>query len=243
MAQPIHQQGVDLERVKSRSPSTPYATVIVRLRDDFSDKTPKAQVARMHQNMEMQSGFMNRVARLNGHVKLIARVQRVMNAVFLEVDRKMLPALAQDPSVVRIVPVADYRLDLTETVPYIGGTVLHAAGFDGTGVRVAILDSGADYTHYNLFGSGDPNDFANNDPNVIEPGTFPTSKIVGGYDFVGGVWPNGPLAPDIPIRSISPATARTSPTSSAGVTASRRAPRSTRSRSARQSPAPAAAWR
>lgn len=27
--------------------------------------------------------------------------------------------------------------------------------------------------------------YESNDPNVIEPGTFPTDKVVGGFDFVG----------------------------------------------------------
>ena len=67
---------------------------------------------------------------------------------------------------------------------------------DGTGVRVAVLNSGIDYTHYNLGGSGNVADFTNNNPTIIEPGTFPTAKVVGGYDFVGEVWPGGALAPD-----------------------------------------------
>lgn len=61
-------------------------------------------------------------------------------------------------------------------------------GYDGTGVRVAVLDSGIDYTHAALGGSGDPAEYAANDPSIIEPGTFPTAKVVGGYDFVGSNW-------------------------------------------------------
>ena len=58
-------------------------------------------------------------------------------------------------------------------------------GLYGKGIKVAVLDSGIDYTHAELGGSGNPADFAANDPNIIEPGTFPTAKVVGGYDFVG----------------------------------------------------------
>ena len=94
------------------------------------------------------------------------------------------------------IAVAGYDLDLTETVPYIGGTVVHAAGYTGVGVRVAVLDSGIDYYHANLGGSGDPAEYAADDPNIIEPGTFPTAKVVGGFDFVGPDWPNSDLAPD-----------------------------------------------
>ncbi|MGD2159361.1 MAG: S8 family serine peptidase, partial [Anaerolineales bacterium] len=45
-------------------------------------------------------------------------------------------------------------------------------------------------------GSGNPADYAADDPTIIEPGTFPTAKVVGGYDFVGNVWPGGDLLPD-----------------------------------------------
>ncbi|MBE0688146.1 MAG: S8 family serine peptidase, partial [Anaerolineaceae bacterium] len=53
-----------------------------------------------------------------------------------------------------------------------------------------------DYLHAAFGGSGDPAEFAANDPSVVEPGTFPTAKVVGGYDFVGSIWPNGPEMPD-----------------------------------------------
>ncbi|MEO1335520.1 MAG: S8 family serine peptidase, partial [Myxococcota bacterium] len=73
---------------------------------------------------------------------------------------------------------------------------VQAAGVDGTGVRVAVLDSGIDYLHADLGGSGDVAEYEANDVNVVEPGTFPTAKVVGGFDFVGEVWPDGPLQPD-----------------------------------------------
>jgi subtilisin family serine protease len=119
-----------------------------------------------------------------------------LNAVFVEVDAAVLESLAQDSRVVRIAPVGNYEMDLSETVPYIGASAVQATGVDGKGIKVAVLDSGIDYTHIAFGGSGNPADFAANNPNVIEPGTFPTAKVVGGYDFVGSVWPNGPEAPD-----------------------------------------------
>jgi minor extracellular serine protease Vpr len=147
-----------------------------------------------------QNAFLNDVLALDPSAQVFARVQMVLNAVFVQVDAAVLPQLAQDPRVVRIAPVGDYELDLSETVPYIGASAVHAGGFDGSGIKVAVLDSGIDYTHAALGGSGDPADYANNDPTIIEPGTFPTAKVVGGYDFVGGVWTGGagspPLMPD-----------------------------------------------
>jgi subtilisin family serine protease len=87
-------------------------------------------------------------------------------------------------------------MDLSETVPYIGASAVQDTGFDGSGIKVAVLDSGIDYTHSALGGSGDPADYASNDSTIVEPGTFPTAKVVAGYDFVGSLWPNDVELPD-----------------------------------------------
>ena len=55
----------------------------------------------------------------------------------------------------------------------------------GQGHVVADVDTGIDYTHKNFGGRGTLNAYNQNDPNVIEPGSFPTNKVIGGYDFVG----------------------------------------------------------
>jgi subtilisin family serine protease len=140
------------------------------------------------------------VSALDPNAQEIARVQKVLNAVFLEIDASVLPQLAKDPAVERIAPVGSYEMDLSETVPYIGATAVQGMGYDGSGVRVAVLDSGIDYTHAALGGSGDPADFDANDPTIIEGGSFPTAKVIGGYDFVGSDWFGGagspPEAPD-----------------------------------------------
>ena len=62
----------------------------------------------------------------------------------------------------------------------------------GKGVRVAILDTGIDYTHRIFGGPGTPDAFlaayglnSSSPENRQRDGLFPTSKIVDGYDFVG----------------------------------------------------------
>jgi subtilisin family serine protease len=143
---------------------------------------------------QKQAVLLSQIAGLGGLA--LGRVNKAYNAVIVEVDASQIDAIATLPNVIAINPLGRYEVDLSETVPYIGAAAVQAAGVDGTGVRVAVLDSGIDYTHYNLGGSGNVADFTGNNPTTIEAGTFPTAKVVGGWDFVGETWPNGLLAPD-----------------------------------------------
>ena len=141
-----------------------------------------------------QNEAMNQIVALGGVET--GRVFIAYNALIVRIDASQLLSVAALPGVISIRPVADYELDLTETVPYIGATSVQNSGFDGTGVKVAVLDSGIDYTHYNLGGSGNLADYEAAygvdiyDPrNTTTDGLFPTAKVIGGYDFVGDLWP------------------------------------------------------
>jgi minor extracellular serine protease Vpr len=201
LSSPLEVSGSGLEMLGRGPFGEEPGKVIIRLSaDSVAEAKAKGKATAPGQVKKeaeaQQASFLDRVFDVDPNARVIAQVQVVMNAVFVELDASALPILANDPAVVRIAPVANYELDLSETVPYIGASAVQAAGYDGTGVDVAVLDSGIDYYHADLGGSGDPADYAADDPTIIEPGTFPTAKVVGGYDFVGEQWPNGPLAPN-----------------------------------------------
>ncbi len=104
-------------------------------------------------------------------------------------------------SVVAVRRMGNYELDLNDTVPFIGAAELQDMGFDGTGIKVAVLDDGADYTHIKLGGPGtvEAYDACAADPTVIgetDCPYFPNDKIVGGYDFTGA-W-DGTSIPETP---------------------------------------------
>lgn len=129
--------------------------------------------------------------------KVLANLRVSLNAVVVETDASLIPALGKRPEVVMINPVGTYELDLSETVPYIGATAVQESGYTGAGVTVAVLDSGIDYTHFNLGGEGTLEAYEAAygtepaDPrNTTRDGLFPTAKVVDGYDFVGEDWPN-----------------------------------------------------
>jgi subtilisin family serine protease len=73
----------------------------------------------------------------------------------------------------------------TNSVKFIGGDDAHAAGITGKGIVVGVIDTGVDYTHAMFGGAGTAAAFTANDPNVIEAGSFPTAKVIGGIDLVG----------------------------------------------------------
>lgn len=127
-----------------------------------------------------------------------SRVSKVHNAVIFSTKVSTLPQIAAITGVTSVRPVGTYSMSLTNTVPYIGATALQTAGLTGAGIKVAVLDSGIDYTHYNLGGSGSAADYAAAiaNPAVVPSGLFPTAKVIGGYDFVGTAWPKGPRTED-----------------------------------------------
>jgi hypothetical protein len=187
--------------------------VLVRLRGQSvagsSESVSRDQV------LAEQAAFVDRILARAPSVEVSGSAQLALNAVVLNVDAADLLALAADTAVVRVVQVANYEQDLSETVPYIGADTAHSVGARGQGVRVAVIDSGVDYTHAALGGPGTqaayeaawapiPAPPANpipvltsggylviDDPaTAADDGLFPSSKVVGGFDFVGERWPN-----------------------------------------------------
>jgi hypothetical protein len=169
-----------------------------------------------------QADFIARALDAAPATEVIGSVQLVLNAVFLDIDSADLPDIARDLSVTRIVGTGNYQHDLSETVPYIGASTAHSLGARGDGVRVAVIDSGIDYTHRNLGGPGTQAAYeaawapipvapaaaipvvapgtgylVTDDPGTTaDDGLFPSAKVIGGWDFVGESWPNTALQPD-----------------------------------------------
>ncbi|MFQ5782920.1 MAG: S8 family serine peptidase [Nitrosopumilus sp.] len=55
---------------------------------------------------------------------------------------------------------------LDRSVPYIGTEIPRMDGIDGTGIKIAVIDTGVDFNHPDLFGWG------------------PDGKVIGGYNFI-----------------------------------------------------------
>ncbi len=158
-----------------------------------SSDAQKAQAARV---LAQQQALRAQIESIGGSV-LSSQVVGA-NGLRIAVDASQLTNLRALPGVRSVAHVKQHEVDHTQSVPWIGApNVWQNLGLKGEGIKVGIIDTGIDYLHANLGGVGNPADFVANNPNVVEVGTFPTAKVVGGYDFAGAAY-NGGAAPPVP---------------------------------------------
>lgn len=122
--------------------------------------------------------------------KLGGKVERhytdAVNGLAVSVPVSAVGSVAAIAGVVDVQPTRLIQLDNTVSNTYTGVTgSWEATGRTGLGVKIAIIDDGIDYSHAMFGGSGQVADYTGNDRTVIEPGSFPTAKVIAGYDFVG----------------------------------------------------------
>jgi len=119
-------------------------------------------------------------------VTVRSSVTNVLNAVNVRVKVSELEAVAKLAGVSQVHVARTIHQFNGTSDEYTGvPSVWEDLGFTGAGMTIGIIDDGIDYYHADFGGSGDPADYTDDDPTTIEPGTFPTAKVLGGYDFVG----------------------------------------------------------
>src|SRR5205814_7667983 len=90
-------------------------------------------------------------------VHILHEYRIVFNGFDVMADRATLIRALSIPGVARLVPVQSASPSLDNSVPFIlGGESYADLGADGTGMRIAIIDTGIDYTHAYFGGSGNP---------------------------------------------------------------------------------------
>lgn len=159
--------------------------------------------ARMRQQAAQRSAIESEIAALGGVV--VADLTRLANALQVLLPETSVARVGRLGGVIRVEPVPLLEPALTSAVPVVGAPALwqSASPFDGDGITIGIVDSGIDYTHADFGGPGTQAAFTANDPTVIEPGSFPTAKVVGGHDFVGSdYFPTGGV--DVPTPDPDP---------------------------------------
>lgn len=137
------------------------------------------------------------------------RFTRLVNALRVRLPSQRLGDLGRLQGVTSLQPVRLHQRHTAKVTPFIGAPDLWRArgnspGNDGHGIRIGIIDSGIDYLHADFGGPGRAGDLAANDPTRIEPGSFPTRKVVGGFDFAGDDYDAADERHDVPVPDPDP---------------------------------------
>ncbi len=139
----------------------------------------KAQRAAFRSSLKAkQDAIAPSIRRLGGVVQ--SQLQDAYNGMRVRIAAGKVGELQTLANVKAIRHIERHTPTNADSVPFLEvPSVWQDLGLTGEGITIAVIDTGIDYYHANFGGSGDPADFAADDPTVIEPGTFPTVKVAG----------------------------------------------------------------
>ncbi len=123
--------------------------------------------------------------------KVLSHLQSAYNGMRVRISPSKVSALATLPGVAAVHAITHQNLDNTTSVPYLGvPQVWQDTTFTGKNVKLAIIDTGIDYTHATFGGPGTAAayDAAHADETqAADPSLFGPAapRVKGGFDFVG----------------------------------------------------------
>ncbi len=151
-----------------------------------------------------QDAIVPSIQRMGGTV--LGQFQHAINGIKVRGTPEQIRAFAALPGVVEVKGVRTYHLDNAESVPFIGAPQAWQGppGLHGEHIRVAVIDTGVDYTHANFGGPGTVNAWkaafaASTQP--ADPTLFGSNapKVKGGIDLVGDAYnANDPTSVPMP---------------------------------------------
>lgn len=168
-----------------------------------------------------QEEVLEKFRALTTDIQVVYRYKWTLNGFALNVPANLLPRLrdvggvesASKDTPMRLNPVmqAGEQSILDDVisknpVKFIGADRVHqmttttATGeqvkLDGTGIRVGVIDTGIDFTHAMFGGEGTEASYKAVDPNQKPAAIYPSKKVIGGVDLVGGLFDSSSLDGD-----------------------------------------------
>jgi subtilisin family serine protease len=137
-----------------------------------------------------QQRVLARLGNFGQNAKVLYSVQTAYNGIAARINADILPQLRSHADVKAVHALPIHYIENSSSVPFIKAASAWAAtgGSSGDGIKIAVIDTGIDYLHANFGGPGTAAAYAANNRSIIEPGTFPTAKVVGGFDFAGDAY-------------------------------------------------------
>lgn len=155
---------------------------------------------------------------------VVGQMQDAYNGIQVVVPQKNLTQLASLPGVTAIHAAQVFTPSNTNGVPFVGApTAWGGFGLTGTGVKIAVIDTGIDYTHADFGGPGTAAAWtaakaastAPADPSLFGPAA---PKVKGGFDFVGDAY-NANVRGSTPVPDPNPLDCNSHGTHTAGTAA------------------------
>jgi subtilisin family serine protease len=172
------------------SGSNGQLTVMIELSEPaaIAAPTPADVVARSRRITTEQTTLVTGLAALKAQI--LFQTSLVYNGIAVTISPDQIDLLRALPGVVGVHVIQLKQRSNAQVVPFVGAPMVWSGpdGATGRGIRIGIVDSGIDYTHADFGGPGTLAAYNTNDRTIIEPGSFPTAKVVGGYDFAGDAY-------------------------------------------------------
>jgi minor extracellular serine protease Vpr len=178
-------------------------TVVLKMADDpvavVRSRAPGKQISETDQRgiesslRAKQDAITPTIEAMGG--KVLAKFQNAINGIKVQATPDQIASFAKLPGVVAVKGVHTYHLDNALSVPFIGAPNAWQGppGLHGEHIKVAIIDTGIDYTHANFGGPGTAAAFtaaaaASTEP--ADPALFGPNapKVKGGIDLVGDAY-------------------------------------------------------
>lgn len=203
--------------LSTRSEKSGPIKVIVRLPAEPLAKIEiKNRAEQLALISEQQNKFTEMLKAISSNIQVIFSYKNVLNGLYIVIPEEFASKVDSIIPSGASVELSTYfkrpestiqnqtlsgDLKSHNSTKFIGADQLHALDLKGQGIKVGIIDTGIDYTHSMLGGSGSSDDYKSIDPS--KPASqFPNSKVVGGYDFVGTEYDAG--SPNLMLRIPKP---------------------------------------
>ncbi|HEV8169739.1 MAG TPA: S8 family serine peptidase, partial [Pyrinomonadaceae bacterium] len=190
--------------LQDQLPDTGEVDVIIELQDEATTRVYARVLRNQNDRAAAQGAARAQMAKIRGaqqrvlahlaaagrNARVLYSVQTAYNGIAAKIDASILSELRANPDVKAVHRLPIHYIDNSTSAPFIKAPSAWQAtsGNSGQGIRIAIIDTGVDYTHANFGGPGTVAAYTGNNRAIIEPGTFPTAKVVAGRDFAGDAY-------------------------------------------------------
>lgn len=148
-----------------------------------------AQIAEVKANLQAEQAEVVRFVAANGGT-VHGQLFWAINAVRVTLEGAHVPRVRELPGVKKLHELPYSRRSSASSVPAVGAPAVWGGDgkYTGKGIKVAVLDSGIDYTHATFGGEGTPEAFQAAAKTADPTPYFASTRVKGGTDLVGDAY-------------------------------------------------------